>query len=628
MNVLLWLIILCPFLGALLLAVLGASMPKKFAGLIGCASIGLSCLFSFVVARQFLAQLPGAVDTTLYPWMNVGGLRVEIALHLDALSLVYVVVVSLVAFLIHTYAAQSMYESEGYSRFFCYMNLFVGFMLVLVLSANLLFLYLGWEGVGLCSFLLIGFYYKEIKNVHAAQKAFIVTRIGDTALIIGLFLLYKHFGTLDMWTILQTAPDKLALGGSVVTLIAFLLIGGAVGKSAQLPLQTWLPDAMAGPTPVSALIHAATMVTAGVYLIARMHVIIAMSPIAQLSVVIIGTVTLIYGAFSALAQDDIKRVLAYSTISQIGYMFLALGVGAWAGAIFHFLTHAFFKSLLFLSAGIIIDALGDEHNILKMGGLKRRLPVAFWTFLIGTASLSGVPLITAGFYSKDAILWASWSSSLGSAWLWGGAIIAALATSAYSFRVVFLTFFGEQKTEVVKLPGSLMKLSVGVLAFFAITVGFLSIPRILGNFDPFRDLISGVLPAMPSAPERSGAGIEKVLFGAAIFVSLLGIFLAYAYFKGKRWQAVGETRLGRVVHSFLLSGWKFNRLYDEVFVKPYIAITYANSADFLDRIFVGLAELTQYAHTQLSRTQTGKLRHYAMGLLVGAIAIAAILMFR
>jgi NADH-quinone oxidoreductase subunit L len=310
-------------------------------------------------------------------------------------------VVAFVSFLIHLYSAEFMSTDEGYSRYFAYMNLFVASMLMLVLADNLLFLYLGWEGVGLCSYLLIGFWYRDPANGLAARKAFVVTRVGDTAMAIGLFVLFTNLGTLEIQPLMQQAVAHWPVGSALPIAAASPLLGGALGKSAQLPLQTWLPDAMAGPTPVSALIHAATMVTAGVYLIARTHVLYDLAPPVHTAVAVIGGLTLLLAGFSALNQTDLKRILAYSTISQIGYMFLALGVGAWSAAIFHFMTHAFFKALLFLSAGVVVQRLGEEHDIFKMGGLRERLPLAFWTFLIGSISLAALPLIDAGFYSKD-----------------------------------------------------------------------------------------------------------------------------------------------------------------------------------------------------------------------------------
>src|SRR5690348_10448897 len=340
-----------------------------------------------------------------------------------------VLVITFVAFLIHLYSTEYMEGDVGYSRFFAYMNLFVASMVTLVLADNLLLLYLGWEGVGLCSYLLIGFWYTDPANGRAARKAFIVTRVGDTSMVIGLFLIFQRLGTLNIQDLMHRAAQQWPVGAAVAIAVSALLLGGAVGKSAQLPLQTWLPDAMAGPTPTSALIHAATMVTAGVYLIARTHVLFSLAPPVMLAVAVIGAATLLLAGCSALTQRDIKRVLAYSTISQIGYMFLALGVGAWAAAIFHLMTHAFFKALLFLSAGVVIQRLGEEHDIFRMGGLRHRMPLAFWSFLAGSASLAALPILTAGFYSKDLILWAAWSDGFGGKWLWGGALLGAFLTA-------------------------------------------------------------------------------------------------------------------------------------------------------------------------------------------------------
>src|SRR5690348_7380797 len=314
-----------------------------------------------------------------------------------------VLVITFVAFLIHLYSTEYMEGDVGYSRFFAYMNLFVASMVTLVLADNLLLLYLGWEGVGLCSYLLIGFWYTDPANGRAARKAFIVTRVGDTSMVIGLFLIFQRLGTLNIQDLMHRAAQQWPVGAAVAIATSALLLGGAVGKSAQLPLQTWLPDAMAGPTPTSALIHAATMVTAGVYLIARTNVLFALAPPVQLAVAVIGAATLLMAAFSALAQRDIKRVLAYSTISQIGYMLLALGLGAWSAAMFHFMTHAFFKALLFMAAGAVIQSLHHEQDMFRMGGLRRELPLTFWAFLIGGSALAGMPLVTAGFFSKDLI---------------------------------------------------------------------------------------------------------------------------------------------------------------------------------------------------------------------------------
>jgi len=433
---LLWLIPTLPFLGAFVLVLFGSRLPKKMVPVIGAGSVGLAALITLLVGADFISSSSKSVDTIAWQWLDVAGLSAAFAFHLDALSLVFIFVITLVGFLIHIYSAEFMLDDDGYARFFAYLNLFVSSMLILVLANNLVLMYLGWEGVGLCSYLLIGFWYTEEKNGYAARKAFIVTRVGDTAMAIGLFMLFQNFHTLNIQEIATQAPQLWTVGSQTALIISLLLLGGAVGKSAQFPLQTWLPDAMAGPSPVSALIHAATMVTAGVYLIARTHAIFELAPVALMVVGIVGAITLLIAGFAALTQFDLKRVLAYSTISQIGYMFLALGVGAWSAAIFHFMIHAFFKALLFLAAGAVIMALHHEHDMFKMGGLKKKLPIIYWTFLIGASSLAALPIITAGFYSKDEILWLSLAGENGNIYFFLVALLGAFVTSIYTFRMV------------------------------------------------------------------------------------------------------------------------------------------------------------------------------------------------
>ena len=388
----LWLIPALPFVSATLLILFGSRLSRRSVAAVGVGSIGLSALVTALVAISFLTDTPPghAYTQVLWTWISIGDFQPQIGFYLDALSLVMIVVVTFVGFLIHIFAAEFMIEDESYGRYFAYMNLFVASMLTLLLGNNLLLLLLGWEGVGVCSYLLIGFWYREPANGRAARKAFIVTRVGDCAMMIALFLLFTQLGTLQIQDLMQRASMQWPSGSTWALAAALLLLGGAVGKSAQIPLQVWLPDAMAGPTPTSALIHAATMVTAGVYLISRTHVLFSLAPAAQLAVGVVGAATLLLAGFSALTQHDIKRILAYSTISQIGYMFLALGVGAWQAAMFHFFTHAFFKALLFLGAGVIIEAVHDEHSIFRMGGLRKELPIAFWTFLAGGCALSGI----------------------------------------------------------------------------------------------------------------------------------------------------------------------------------------------------------------------------------------------
>ena len=408
---LLFLTFLFPLLGATVLAFSAGRWREGWVATIGVGSVFLSAITALFVGLIFLEQTGSArFLLPMWTWIHVGHFQSAMTLALDGLSLTMLGVVTGVGTLIHLFASWYMRGEEGYSRFFAYTNLFIASMVLLVLADNLVFLYLGWEGVGLCSYLLIGFYYKHSANGAAAMKAFIVTRVGDVFLAIGMFILYREFGSLDISLILENVSAQQATTGSALYWACLMLLGGAVGKSAQLPLQTWLADAMAGPTPVSALIHAATMVTAGVYLIARMHGLFLLEPSVLQLVGWVGGATLLLSGFAALVQTDIKRILAYSTMSQIGYMFVALGIGAWDGAIFHLMTHAFFKALLFLSAGSIIVACHHEQNIFKMGGLRRSLPLVYLCFLVGGSALAALPFVTAGFYSKDEILWNAYAS--------------------------------------------------------------------------------------------------------------------------------------------------------------------------------------------------------------------------
>src|SRR5215468_9722848 len=514
---LLWLIPVLPSVSAAVLALFGSRLSRRAAATVGVGSIGLSALVTIMVALDFWSSPPANNSYTqvLWTWINVAGFEPQIGFYLDALSLVMVLVVTFVGFLIHIYSAEFMIEDEGYSRFFAYMNLFVASMITLLLANNLLLLYLGWEGVGLCSYLLIGFWYRDPANGRAARKAFIVTRVGDTAMSLGLFLLFTQLGTLQIQDLMQRASEQWQTGSTIAVTAALLLLGGAVGKSAQLPLQVWLPDAMAGPTPTSALIHAATMVTAGVYLIARTHVLFAMAPAAQLAVAAVGAATLLVAGFSALTQHDIKRVLAYSTISQIGYMFLGLGVGAWQAALFHFLTHAFFKALLFLGAGVIIEAVHDEHSIFRMGGLRNPLPIAFWTFLAGGCALAGLPFVTAGFFSKDLIIWQAWSAEGGHPAFWLAGMLGAGLTSLYTFRLIFRVFFGPLGTPVTKLPGHPERVPLVILAVLAIVGGYLKEP-----------LLAFLHSALPSTIEARGGLTETGSEAIAGLLFVAGLYLA------------------------------------------------------------------------------------------------------
>jgi NADH-quinone oxidoreductase subunit L len=626
---LLWLVPTLPFIGFLIIILLGRRASGTAAAVIGTASVGLSMVLSLSMASAFVGpSAPGFRYTqTLWTWFAVDGFSPTVGFCLDGLSLVMVVVILMVAFLIHLYSVASMAGDDGYHRFFAYMNLFVGSMLTLVLADNLLLLYLGWEGVGLCSYLLIGFWYRDPVNGKAAIKAFMITRVGDTSFAIGLFLLYFSLGTLQIQELMQKAAATWTPGSTLAVAAAALLLGGALGKSAQLPLQTWLPDAMAGPTPVSALIHAATMVTAGVYLIARMDRLFMLAPAVQSVVALIGALTLLMAGASALTQKDIKRVLAYSTMGQVGYMFLALGVGAWSAAIFHFMTHAFFKALLFLSAGVVIQALDNEHDIFKMGGLKRSLPFAFWTFLIGAASLSALPFVTAGFYSKEMILNEVWASAGGGPWLWAAGVAGAILTSLYAFRMVFVAFFGRETGRVRQRPGPLVAVPLVILAVFSIGAGFIELPKTLGNVKLLTGLTHTVLPDGPLRPLSLPA--QAMLQAVTSLASLFGVFLAALFYLLRPALTAGLMRspVAQAFHRLWFVGWGFDWLYDTLFRAPFIGITRLNKADVIDSVYRGSAWIAGIGGRALALTESGKVRRYAMGVALGALVFLGIVVF-
>lgn len=620
MDQLLAYIVALPLAGFLVLSLAGRRLSAKVIAWIGAGTICASAVITILLGIQFLQAPPttGAYQQQLWQWFNSGDLSVGISLRIDALSLVFIFIITFVGALIHIYSAAFMRHDRDYARFFASMNLFVCSMLVLVMADNLVLLYLGWEGVGLCSYLLIGFWYETPANCQAANKAFLITRIGDTAMLIGLFLLFKELGTLNIPEILQKAPQFFISGSSNSTLIALLLLGGGLGKSAQLPLQTWLPDAMAGPSPVSALIHAATMVTAGVYLIARMHVLFQLSPLVMTITAVIGALTLFIAGCSALVQTDIKRILAYSTISQIGYMFLALGVGAWSAAIFHFFTHAFFKALLFLAAGAVIETLHHEHNIFNMGGLRKKMPVVFYTFLAGAAALAALPLVTAGFFSKDLILWYAWSAANGNAFFWILALAGAFITALYSTRLMLVVFGGAPKTPIGELPGRLMTLPLIVLAFFSIAAGFIEWPHNLLHITWFSDHVQQVLPA---TLVKDNLPSEFIFQAIAVVITLAGVYLGYGLYRrgsGVRWQ---QSPLLSAIRNFLFSGWKFDQLYDAIFVKPFVFIARINKADVFDQLYNGLAQGNLKLNRLLSVSQNGSLRWYIAGVLIGILFI-------
>lgn len=613
------LVLLFPLLGTLVLS-LYPRMSDTAARVIGASSIGLSALASaFVIAGWLMAGGFPAIQT-LWQWVDVGDFQMGFSLYLDGLSITMLGVVTGVGFLIHLfstwYMTHDLEGERGMGRFFAYMNLFILAMLLLVLGDNLLLLYLGWEGVGLASYLLIGYYYKRPAAPIAAYKAFIVTRTGDVFLAIGLFLLYTVFGTLNIQTLLHEAPQVWSNGGALVNISAILILLGAVSKSAQLPMQTWLPDAMEGPTPVSALIHAATMVTAGVYLIARMHGIFELAPVVLELVGVVGALTLFIAGLAAMAQTDIKRVIAYSTMSQIGYMFLALGVGAWQAAIFHLMIHAFFKSLLFLTSGSVIIACHHEQDIFKMGGLRKKLPFDYLMFWLGGGALSALPLVTAGFYSKDPIMWQAIAS--GHAWLWLFAIAGAFLTAIYTFRMIFIVFHGEaHEASVHATPGHgiahhLPLIVLGILSTFL--GALIALP------------LSG---ALPENPVHGHFWFEVLFEVISAVVAIVGLGVAAGLFLGKRdyIRHMVETPPGRGLWCFFHNALGFDWLYDKVFVKPYQWIASYHRRDWIESLTHLVSGLAALGNSGLSALQNGRLRWYATVIFSGATVFLVVLVF-
>jgi len=621
---LLWLVPILPLAGFAVLAVTAGQLPRKAVSALAVGSVSLSAIIAVLITINYVVTAPigTAYSQTLWQWMRVGDFAPSVALHLDALSVTMMVVVALVSALIHVYSMGFMAEDAGYSRFFTYMNLFVGSMLILVLADNLLLLYLGWEGVGLCSYLLIGFWYTEPNNVRAALKAFFVTRIGDTAFAIGIFLLFTSLGTLNIQAILGEISAYPA-GSTLPNAAAALLLVGAIAKSAQLPLQTWLPDAMAGPTPVSALIHAATMVTAGVYLIARMHTLFLMAPAVLLAAAIIGAVTQLVASFSALTQYDLKRILAYSTISQIGYMFLALGVGAWAAAIYHFGTHAFFKSALFLGAGAVIKVLDGEHDIFQMGGLRHRYPITFWAFLFAALTLAAVPPLTLTFNSKDLILNQVLLSE-GGLGLWILGLIGTVLTAAYTFRLVFVVFLGPER-EVPERR--LLRWMVVPLVFLAFLGAIAGIPELINSISGAKGLYSFLHTAMPG-PVRDfeSAGSPWLLQLLYVATALAGIATAYLLYQRAPQYArsIVSTPVGLLLHRWWFADWGFDWLYQKLFVGPYMVLARVNRGDFVDVFYRGLAFVSRVINSLLSSTVNGSVRWYVTVVAGGAVIVVGL----
>jgi NADH-quinone oxidoreductase subunit L len=620
----LWLIPALPLLGAAVNLLIGRRLGR-WAGILATLLVGASFVVSVAVVGSLLGL--GAEERLqvqhLFEWIRVGSLSVGADLRLDALSAVMILVVTGIGSLIHLYAIGYMRDDPRYGRFFAYLNLFVFFMLMLVLGQNLLLLYLGWEGVGLCSYLLIGFWFEKTENANAAKKAFVTTRIGDTAMLIGLALIVVKFGTLDLTAIFGQAGGVLTK--STATTIALLLFAGAVGKSAQMPLHVWLPDAMAGPTPVSALIHAATMVTAGVYLVLRMHVIFEISGVALTVVAVVGLVTMVFAGTCAFGQDDIKRVLAYSTISQLGYMFLAAGMRAYSIALFMLVAHAFYKALMFLGAGSVMHCMHEETDMKRMGGLINRMPVTGVTFIVGALALAGIfPL--SGFFAKDEIL--EVANATGRPWMYVLGTVGALLSALYMGRLVFLTFFGQARSEEAEHAHespAVMTVPLLLLAAGAMVAGVLDTST-NGLVSRFVEPVVGLVP-------EGAAGIAKsVLVAISLSVAVGGLFIAWiVYASGKvDWLAL-RVRM-QPAQRVLEHGWYVDTYYSALLVTPGKAlsawIAYVFDARVIDGAVNGVGSVVRGLARGGRRWQTGLVRTYALAFLAGAIGLLVYVGFR
>ncbi|MFN2589490.1 MAG: NADH-quinone oxidoreductase subunit L [Actinomycetota bacterium] len=610
------LIPLLPLIGAVTLLLTGKRWRGRSGGWMASGLVGAS----FVVALVVLFDLLGLDAesrlgvTSVWDWVSVGRFHVDVAFRADPLSTVMALTVTGVGALIHVYSIDYMEGDPRFNRFFGYMNLFVFFMLVLVLADNFLLLYLGWEGVGLCSYLLIGFWFERRTAADAAKKAFITTRIGDAAFFVGLVFMWVHFRSLDFDVVFRGAEG---LANGTATVMALLLFAGAVGKSAQAPLHVWLPDAMEGPTPVSALIHAATMVTAGVYLVVRAHAIFEASSVAPTIVAVVGVVTAIYAGLSAIGQDDIKRMLAYSTISQIGFMMFGAGMGAYAAAIFLLVAHAFFKAVLFLDAGAIMHGLHDETDMMRMGGLRKAMPVTAYTWFIGWLAMAGLPPLS-GFFAKDQVIAAA--SNSGRTGLWIAALFGALLTALYESRATFMTFFGEPRHEGRPHdPPSRMRVALIALAAGAVVAGVLGLSATTGVLPKF------LSPVLGATEHAEGALAEWLLTVISVGIGLAGIGLAYGIYLSGRidWIAL-RARLGRT-KTTLQRGFFVNDFYSGAIVAPAKAFSafaaYVVDARVVDGAVNGLGRLFRRAASAGRRVQTGLVRNYALGVLLGAVAL-------
>ncbi|GAC1616367.1 MAG: NADH-quinone oxidoreductase subunit L [Candidatus Acidiferrum sp.] len=637
----LWIIPLLPLIGAAINGLFGAKWPNKIVNSVGLGSTGLSFLCALEAVREFFAQGQALVHREYFDWIVAGTFRAGFDLQMDQLTVVMLLVVTGVGFLIHIYSTGYMSHEGGYYRFFSYLNLFMFFMLILILAANYVLLFVGWEGVGLASYLLIGFYFLKKSASDAGKKAFIVNRIGDFGFMPGMFLLYRTFGTLDFTTLFAKAgqwpAEAMGVYGTF-TIACLRLFMGACGKSAQLPLYVWLPDAMEGPTPVSALIHAATMVTAGVYVVARSNVLFLHAPTAMFVVAVVGCATAFFAATIGLVQTDIKKVLAYSTVSQLGYMFLACGVGAFSAGIFHLMTHAFFKALLFLAAGSVIHAMGGEQDMRKMGGLSKKIRWTYWTMLTATLAIAGFPPL-AGFFSKDSILYSAFQNENGGPnaghILYGFGLLTALLTSFYMFRLIFLTFYGrprydEHHVHVHESPPSML-VPLAILAVLSLVGGWLAAPAFWGGTDYFTKFLSPVFVHGEAAVDEAAAhSLELTLALVAVITALMGFGVAFWLYLKQPGKPEQLAKSMRGAYNTLLNKYYVDELYAATIVNPLVWLSTnvlwkTVDAGMIDGTVNAIAHSTGAVGDQVRRTQSGNTRSYAVWVLIGAILVITVI---
>jgi NADH-quinone oxidoreductase subunit L len=642
----LWIIIALPLLGAAINGLLGKDFSKPIVNSVGIGSIALAFLCYVEAVREF-SQLSGdqiPVVKSYFTWITAGQFKVDFALQVDQLTIVMLGVVTFVSLLVHIYSTGYMAHEEGYYRFFSYLNLFVFFMLTLVLATNVVLMFVGWEGVGLCSYLLIGFWFLKQSAISAGKKAFITTRIGDFAFTVGILLLFWTFNSVDFAAIFKQAanvqPEAFAPTG-VLTAICLLLFTGAIGKSAQLPLYVWLPDAMEGPTPVSALIHAATMVTAGVYMVARMNPLFSRAPFAMFVVALVGALTAFFAATIGLVQTDIKKVLAYSTVSQLGYMFLGLGVGAYASGVFHLMTHAFFKGLLFLAAGSVIHAMGGDQEMPHMGGLRDKIPITFWCMFVATFAIAGIPGF-AGFFSKDEILEAARSGPNANIWLWLLGLIGAGLTSFYMFRLIFLTFFGkprydEHKVHVHESPYN-MTVPLILLAILSTVGGWVAAPHLIGRTDYFERFLHPVFatyaPAVaegaPEALETPGIMLLHALTGWPVIIALAGLLVAWWFYIKSPQTPKKLAQSLRAPYTLLLHKYYVDELYNAAIIQPLLWIStnvlwHVVDETVIDGTVNGVARVARESGSELREIQSGNARSYATWVVIGAVGVTVLM---